>query len=348
MNNEQIKETSPAEPQNLSDVDEAADSILARWTDDTKNPSGTETEATETETNEIKDQDQDNEEEKPNEENLEETNEDPSTDEETDSEDIDEDEDTDSDDTTTELSDETEIDVIVDGEAQKVSIKNLKRLHGQEASLTRKSQEVARQRKEADDAISKSTTVMDAMIKKAEERYKPYKEVDMLLASKTMSDTDFAQLRKEAQAAHDDLNFLTKEADGLYKDLQEQQKVALQNAAKECVQVLQDNIPDWSNSLYNDIRSYAVRQGFAEQEVNNYVDPKVIQILNKARLYDEGKKVASIKKANPTSKRVLKSKKAPPTAQNQKNVKVAEARKRMRTSTDLDDVAEALMSRWET
>ena len=282
MNNEQIKETSPAEPRNLSDVDEAADSILARWTDDTKNPSGTETEATENEPKEIKDQDQDNEEEKPNEENLEENNEDPSTEEETDSddEDIDEDEDTDNEDQTPELSDETEIDVIVDGEAQKVSIKNLKRLHGQEASLTRKSQEVARQRKEADDAISKSTTVMDAMIKKAEERYKPYKEVDMLLASKTMADTDFAQLRKEAQSAHDDLNFLTKEADGLYKDLQEQQKVALQNAAKECVQVLQEAIPNWTNNLYNDIRGYAIGQGFNEQEVNNYVDPKVIQILN--------------------------------------------------------------------
>ena len=346
MDNEQTQQPSPAEPRNLS-VDEAADSILARWSDD-KNPSETETEATENEPKETKAQDQNNEEAKTNEENLEDNTEDPSDNEDTESEDIDEDEDADSEDTTPELSDETEIDVVIDGETEKVSIKSLKRLHGQEASLTRKSQEVARQRKEADDAISKSTTVLDAMIKKAEERYKPYKEVDMLVASKTMSDNDFAQLRKEAQAAYEDLNFLTKEADGLYKDLQEQQKVAMQNAAKECVKVLKEEIPDWSNNLYNDIRGYAIGQGFNEQEVNNYVDPKVIHILNKARLYDEGKKVASIKKANPTSKRVLKSKKAPPTAQNQKNIKVAEARKRMRSSTDLDDVANVLLSRWET
>ena len=346
MANEQTQQPSEAQPQNLT-VDEAADSILARWTDVEK-PSETETNATDNEPKETKEQSQDNEEEKPNEENLDETNEDPSTEEETESEDIDEDEDTDSDDTTTELSDETEIDVIVDGEAQKVSIKNLKRLHGQEASLTRKSQEVARQRKEADDALSKSSVVMDAMIKKAEEKFKPYKEVDMLLASKTMTDKDFAQLRKEAQTAQEELNFLTKEADGLYKDLQEQQKVALSNAAKECVQVLQETIPNWTNNLYNDIRGYAIGQGFNEQEVNNYVDPKVIQILNKARLYDEGKKVAQVKKANPTSKRVLKSKKAPPTSQSQRNTKLAEARKRMKGSTDLDDVANVLLSRWET
>ena len=348
MDNEQTQDTSQAQPRNL-DVDGAADSILARWTDVEK-PSETETSATDNEPKETEEQSQDNEEEKSNEENLEENTEDPSNneDEPNESENIDDDEDADSDDTSTELSDETEVDVIVDGEAQKVSIKNLKRLHGQEASLTRKSQEVAQRRKEADDAISKSSVVMDAMIKKAEEKFKPYKEVDMLLASKTMTDKDFAQLRKEAQSAQDDLNFLTKEADGLYKDLQEQQKVALSNAAKECVQVLQEAIPNWTNNLYNDIRGYAIGQGFNEQEVNNYVDPKVIQILNKARLYDEGKKVAQVKKANPTSKRVLKSKKAPPTPQNQKNVKIQEARKRMRTSTDLDDVAEALMSRWET
>lgn len=348
MDNEQISESSSQQPRNLT-VDEAADSILARWTDVEK-PSETETNATDNEPKETEEQSQNNEEEKSNEENLEETNEDPSNneDEPNENEDIDEDEDTDSEDIPNELSDDTEVDIIVDGEAQKVSIKNLKRLHGQEASLTRKSQEVAQRRKEADDAISKSNVILDAMIKKAQERYKPYQEVDMLVASKTMSDNDFAQLRKEAKSAQDDLNFLTKEADGLYKDLQEQQKVAMQNAAKECVKVLQEEVPNWSNSLYNDIRGYAIGQGFNEQEVNNYVDPKVIQILNKARLYDEGKKVAQVKKANPTSKRVLKSKKAPPTPQNQRNTKMAEARKKMRSSTDLDDVANALLSRWET
>ena len=54
------------------------------------------------------------------------------------------------------------------------------------------------------------------MLKKAEERYKPYSEVDMLVASKTMDDGDFAALRKEAQLAHDDVRFLKEEADNFY------------------------------------------------------------------------------------------------------------------------------------
>ena len=49
-----------------------------------------------------------------------------------------------------------------------------------------------------------------------------------------------------------------------------------------------------------------------------YVDPIVIQILNKARLYDQGKRVATVKKKAATKKKVLRSQKAPPDADNAK------------------------------
>ena len=98
-----------------------------------------------------------------------------------------------------ELTDETLIDILVDGETKLESIKDLKRLYGQEASLTRKSQEVAAQRKAAEDNIGKTDAILQRMVQKAEERYKPYSEVDMILASKNLDDADFAQLRKEAQ-----------------------------------------------------------------------------------------------------------------------------------------------------
>ena len=53
------------------------------------------------------------------------------------------------------------------------------------------------------------------------------------------------------------------------------------------MKVLQDAIPDWSNETYSDIRSYAVAQGLPEEQVNVIVDPAVIQIINKARLFDQ-------------------------------------------------------------
>ena len=112
-------------------------------------------------------------------------------------------------------------------------------------------------------------------------------EVDMLVASKTMDDADFAALRKEAQQAHDEVRFL-KGSGQLYGEIKKQHEAAQKEAAKDAVKVLQEAIPEWSNELYNDIRGYAIAQGLPEENVNTIVDPIVIQILNKSRLYDQG------------------------------------------------------------
>lgn len=246
-----------------------------------------------------------------------------------------------------EITDDTEIEVLVDGQTHQVSLQNLKRLYGQEASLTRKSQETAAQRKEAEQQLSKTNLVLTKMLERAEAKYKPYSEVDMLVASKSLSDEDFAQLRKEANEAETEVKFLREEADALYKDMQNQQQQQMQQAATEAVKVLQNDIPEWSNNLYNDIRSYAITEGLPEQQVNSIVDPSVIKILNKARLYDQAKKVSTTKK-KATAKKVLRAKKAPPNETQKKQQNMKAARERLRDSTDRDDIADVILQRWES
>lgn len=245
-----------------------------------------------------------------------------------------------------ELSDDTLVEIVVDGETQKASIAALKRLHGQEQSLTRKSQETARLRKEAESSIEKTHAIMQRMLEQAQERAKPYQEVDMMLASKQLDDADFAQLRKEAKEANDNLKFLTEEADSFYSELQKQQQVNLQKQAAEAVKVLQQEVPNWSNNLYNDIRAYAVGQGLPQEQVDMYVDPVVIQILHKSMMYDQGKQVATTKKRKP-QKRVLKSKKAPPTKQAVRSQREKELAAKAANSSDPDDAVALIMSRWE-
>lgn len=227
---------------------------------------------------------------------------------------------------------------------------DLKRLYGQEASLTRKSQAVSQQRKEAEDAMRRSDALLQAMLQKAEDRFKPYSEVDMLLASKTMDAEDFAALRKEAQAASEDVRFLREEADAFYGEIQKQQQEAQKKAATEAVKVLQEAIPEWSNDTYADIRSYAVAQGLDTDQVNMIVDPAVIQIINKARLFDQGKRVATVKKKAATQKKVLRSKKSPPDASVRRRADIEKQRQALRSSRggDLEDIASVLLSRWET
>ena len=318
---------------------DAEAAILQRWEDPQKEVSENEAEATpdqleETEQEQVIEEEELEDEEAESESDLEEDEAEEEPDE--DNEVIEQ----------QELSDDALVEIVVDGETQQASIASLKRLHGQEQSLTRKSQETARLRKEAESSIEKTHTVLQRMLEQAQERAKPYQEVDMMLASKQLDDADFAQLRKEAKEANDNLKFLTEEADNFYGEMKKQQQANLQQQASEAVKVLQQEVPNWSNNLYNDIRAYAVGQGLPQEQVDQYVDPVVIQILHKSMMYDQGKQVATTKKLKP-QKRVLKSKKAPPTKQAVRSQKEKELAAKAANSSDPDDAVALIMSRWE-
>ena len=229
-----VQQSQTEQKQVFDNLGDASDALLKRWEDATEPSDQATEEATAEVTEETEDLEQEQEilEEVEIDEDELETDPDEEEEETEDTEEADEEE-------AEELTDETLIDILVDGETQQASIKDLKRLYGQEASLTRKSQEVAAQRKAAEDNIGKTDAILQRMVQKAEERYKPYSEVDMILASKNLDDADFTQLRKEAQDAHDDLKFIKEEADQFYKGLQQQQQQQLQDAAKEAVRVLE-------------------------------------------------------------------------------------------------------------
>lgn len=335
-----VQQSQEQEKPIYEDLASASDALLSRWSDASE-PSDP---ATEEATAEVTEETEDDQQEQEIQEEVELDDEDEEVDpdelQDTEEEEAEEEE-------VEELSDDTLIELMVDGESKQASIKDLKRLYGQEASLTRKSQEVAAQRKQAEENIGKTDAIMQKLMQQAEERYKPYSEVDMLLASKSMDDADFAQLRKEAQDAADNLKFVKEEADAFYQDIQNQRQQQMQEAASNAVKVLQEQIPDWNNQLYDDIRAYAVGQGLAQAEVDNYVDPVVISILHKARLFDQAKQVTTTKKKR-VAKKVLKSKKAPATDAQVKAKRMKDAKAKLRErGNDIDDIADILLSRWE-
>ena len=332
----QSQEIIKTDAQAFDDIDSASEALLARW-EDAEKPSEQETDAATEPANEETEEPEQEAEADDTDLEDEEADEDPDEDEE---------EAEDEEDEEINLDDDTLVEIMVDGEPQQASIAQLKRLYGQEASLTRKSQDVAKQRKQAEEQLGKTSVVLQRMLEKAQQRYKPYSEVDMLVASKSMNTDDFAQLRKEAQMAADDVKFLEEEADNYFQQLQSEQQQAMQEQAREAVKVLQENIPEWSNTLYDDIRAYAVSQSLPEEVVNTIVDPSVIMILNKARLFDQAKKITTTKKKR-TSKKVLRATKAPNTEANEKAKRMKTSKAKLRNSHDMDDIAEALLSRWE-
>ena len=354
MNDNNNVQNDNSQPQNL-DIDEAADVILGQWTDgedlseDTEDEDATSEDLNETEVTE--DEIEDTEEDDEDDDNLD----DPDDTDELDDEDGETDEDDEEDDEEPlAASDDQIVDINVNGESKQVSVKDLKRLYGQEASLTKKSQDLANQRKQSDESLAQTQLSYQKLLERAEARFKPYADIDMLVASRQMDPDTFAQLRQDAKQAEEDLTFLKEESNTLVSQQQQQFAEQSKEAAANCVQVLQEQLPDWGNELYSDIRNYAVKSGLPQEQVDQYTDPQVIMLINKARLYDQSKQSAKSKKAKAKltksksgKTKVLSSRKAPISKEASAERKRQAAIKNLHGHSDLDDIAAALMSGWK-
>lgn len=316
---------------------DAAEAFLSRWSEEDPEEVSESPEEDEVET--------DDETVETEAEEDQETEEDNETDpEETDSESIDEDQEEDAPEETKDTSDAVKVKIKVGDKEHEVSVKDLKRLYGQEAALTTKSQAVAAERKQVEENGKKLAAQMQRVYEKAAARWEPYSKIDMLVASKQLDGDQFAALRAEAQAAYEDFQFISQEADTFVKDANAQRQTFLQTQAKEAVKVLKEKIPGWNQATYNSVREYAISQGLPEAMINELVDPVAIQLIHKAMNHDKAKAVVTKKKVV-TPKKVLKTTKTTSGRDVQVN-KAAAQMKRLKASGTTDDAAEAFLARW--
>ena len=102
------------------------------------------------------------------------------------------------------------VEVKVGDETNQVSVKELTRLYGQEKSLTQKSQQLASQKKKVEEDGLKYASALETLVKRAEDRWKPYSEVDFLVASKKMDANDFNSLEVKQILLTKIISFLLK------------------------------------------------------------------------------------------------------------------------------------------
>lgn len=237
------------------------------------------------------------------------------------------------------------------GDAEvEASIKDLKRLYGQEASLTHKSQEVATQRKAVEEKATQYETALETLVKRAEERYAPYAKIDFLVAAKQLDADELSALRQEALKAYEDYNFLKTELKTVSTTKEQAQQAQFQEKAKKAIEVLSNpetGIPGWSETLYNDIRTHIVSNGMDAESFNRITDPFTLKMFWKAMRYDKATKVGS-KKVAASPKKVLSSK-APAASRSQQSSEGSQqAMSKLRTSGSRDDAVNAFLSRWDS
>jgi hypothetical protein len=243
---------------------------------------------------------------------------------------------------------DTYVKLKVDGEDRTVSVKDLKRLYGQEASLTRKSQEVAKKRKEAEELGAKHVAGLTGLITKAQQKAAPYKSIDWLTAAQQLKPEELQSLRAEAEQAFNEEKYLGEELNGFMTNLQNQRQAQLVEKGREAVKELKRDIPNWNEKVYNDVRYYAISSGLEVDIVDNLVDASAIKLIHKAMLYDRGK--TSTKKKGSAPKKIIKSSKSAPSIKEAVGQKTdaKKALKKLQETGSTDDATNAFLARWQT
>ena len=267
--------------------------------------------------------------------------------EEDDSEDAEDQSDDDADETI--AGDTAKVKVTVDGEEKTVSVKDLKRLFGQEASLTRKSQEVAAKRKEAEDTLGRNKLAAEKLLERANKRYEPYSKIDFLAASRQLDDEEFNALRAAALSAYEDVKFYSEELSAAEKAVQAEKAKTNQEAAKAAVEFLENpetGIKGWNKDLYVNLGQWAINQGMTVEDYASITNPRILKMMWQAMRYDAAKKV-TLKKTAETPKKVMKAKKANNPGNKFARGHAEDAMKKLRQSGSRQDAENAFLARWK-
>lgn len=250
-----------------------------------------------------------------------------------------------------EASDEAVVKIKIDGQEVTASVKDLKRLYGQEASLTRKSQEAAETKKRAEEVAVKHVTGLEKLLERAKEQAAPYANINFLALTKdpNVSPEELTALSDAANRAFDNVRYLEQELDGVVRKATEERQQQMMVAAREAIKTLTDpktGIPGWNEQMYNDIRKFAVSTGMNEQIVNEMVDPVAFKILHMAMQYQKGKTaITKTKKIDKTPKRIIKGT-PDEVVKKAKGDPRKEVFKRLKSTGSVDDAADAFMAQW--
>lgn len=237
-------------------------------------------------------------------------------------------------------------------EEHAVPVKELQRLYGQEASLTKKSMEVADRRKAVDDEFAKATMATSSLLERAKARWEPFSKIDFLMASQQLEPEQYVQLRDAAMAAHQDVEYLERHLNGMMGHIKQREQADRSKAAAESIKVLsgpaeQGGIPNWNEKLYDEIRASAIGQyGAPKDVVDQVVEPWAIRIMHDAMLYRRGQSKVITKKVNKTPKKVIKTTRTPNSSKGLASDKVSQAQKRLAKSGSDEDAANLFMARW--
>ena len=246
--------------------------------------------------------------------------------------------------------------VTVNGEEVAVSLDELLSGYSRQSDYTRKTQEVANDRKEME-ALQQQYNSEVQQIQQERQQYMD--ALTNIIANQGGELEKFANVDWNALREEDPIEYVTtreqyREAQEKIQGLQQEQVRAAQaqqaenkKAQQEMLQVekgkLIEALPEWGEpekqkELATNLQSYAKEQGFTAEELNSLVDHRSILVLLKAQKFDQLQKADVKSKKLKNKPKVIRSGKGESNRNSSKSKRTAQM-KRLRQSGHVNDAS---------
>jgi len=244
--------------------------------------------------------------------------------------------------------------VKVDGKDVEVTQEELLAGYSRQADYTRKSQVLSEQRQKADAEL--------AATQQERQRYQSQLEQFNTQADSKINElakTDWTKLKEEDPTEYmlkrdqyrelqDNKRMVEDEQKNLQLKSQQENQAKWQEELGRQQEIMVQRLPEWTDpdkgpKLKQNIKSFAVKKGFTEQEVNSLIDARSVDVLHKAMLYENllatkisGKKAKVVPKVTRPG--------SPATKGEISSDKVKAQRARLRKSGHLNDAKSVIES----
>jgi hypothetical protein len=245
----------------------------------------------------------------------------------------------------------------VDGKDVEVTLDELQAGYSRQADYTRKSQVLAEQRKKAEEELAATqqerqryVSQLEQFTAQADSKLDELKSTDWTRL-KEEDPTEYMLKRDQYRELQENKRTVEEEQKNLQYKSQQEQQAKWQEELVRQQEIMAQRLPEWNDpnkgaKLKQDIKSFALKTGFSEQEVDSLIDARSVDVLHKAMLYDN---LLTAKISNKKAKVVPKVTRpgSPPTKGEISSDKVKAQRARLKKTgrvKDATSVIESLMN----
>ena len=244
--------------------------------------------------------------------------------------------------------------VKIDGKDTEVTEDELLSGYSRQADYTRKSQVLAEQRKKMDEELAATQqerqqyqSQLEQFKIQADSKLEEFKSVDWTKL-KEEDPMEYALKRDQYRELQENKRLVAEEQQNLAQKQQAEMQTKWNEELAKQKEIMAQRLPEWNDpekgpKLKQNIKSFALKKGFTEQEVDSLIDARSVDVLHKAMMYEN---LLEAKISQKKAKVVPKVQKpgAPSTKSEVNSEKVKQTRARLKRSGRVDDAALAIKS----